>query len=56
VTEDEVTFEVFRSRRRQWVRALHLPSRRRTAWREIAEWASEIRDDLLRELRGLVEA
>jgi len=56
VTEDEVTFEVFREKRRQWIRASHLPSRRRTAWREFTEWANELRAELLRELRGLVEA
>lgn len=53
--ESEMTFEVLRDRRRCWVRALHLPTGQRTAWREVTVWAGTIRAELVAELRGLVQ-
>lgn len=55
IAESEMTFEVFRDRGRCWVRALHMPTRTHTGWREIGEWADTIRAELLAELRGLVQ-
>lgn len=54
VSETEITLEVFRDRGRCWIRALHLPSRRRTRWRELKEWSESVKSELVAELRGVL--
>ncbi len=55
IADHEMTFQLFRDRGRQWVRALHLPTRTHTRWREIREWHESIREELLAELRGVTQ-